>query len=164
MTDIMLDIVQRIQKLENALEQLSVFEALNTKLRTYTPVWAAATTNPVINNGSIVGGYTITGNICQFSINLTMISMTTYVSGAYNFSLPVQVAASGLPHFGFGALYDTSTGGRYDRNILFTSNSLTIVQFIAQADGATVTTISPTIPFTWAAGDILSLCGIYPVA
>lgn len=62
---------------------------------TYTPTWTAATTNPVIGNGTIAGRYYKTGHLVCFSIYILGGSTTTGGSGIYALSLPVTPLATG---------------------------------------------------------------------
>ena len=56
--------------------------------QTYTPVWTAATTNPVLGNGSITGKYRRVGDCVEIEVELLTGSTTTFGSGAYYFSIP----------------------------------------------------------------------------
>jgi hypothetical protein len=61
----------------------------------YTPVWTAATTNPVIGNGILEGVYRRIGSICEFAIKLSAGSTTTFGTGVYRLSLPIVALDSG---------------------------------------------------------------------
>lgn len=65
----------------------------------YTPSWTAATTNPVLGNGTLVGQYMKVGRTCTVAIMLTIGSTSTFGSGFWRISLPAQAAsvASGSP-------------------------------------------------------------------
>jgi len=56
---------------------------------TYIPTWTAATTNPVIGNGSVTMLYLQVGKRVDLTIFLTVGTTTTFGSGAYKFTLPV---------------------------------------------------------------------------
>ncbi|MER7807929.1 hypothetical protein [Streptomyces sp900116325] len=70
----------------------------------YTPAWTAATTNPVLGNGSLTGQYIKIGRTCTATVILTMGSTTTYGSGNYSFSLPFQAAAATVSYLGTARL------------------------------------------------------------
>jgi hypothetical protein len=59
----------------------------------YTPTWTGATTNPVINNGTLAGYYSQIGKTVFCSIEVLAGSTTTYGSGAYSWALPVTALA-----------------------------------------------------------------------
>lgn len=61
---------------------------------TYTPVWTASTTNPVLGNGTLTGRYSKFGRDVRFHINLVCGSTTTYGSGSYSFTLPPFTSAN----------------------------------------------------------------------
>ncbi|MFE6484701.1 hypothetical protein ACFVGN_17435 [Streptomyces sp. NPDC057757] len=76
----------------------------------YTPAWTAATTDPVIGNGSVTGRYAVVGKVCHFTAFVACGSTTTYGSGAYSLSLPLATGTTGgLVQFSGMAL---SGGGR----------------------------------------------------
>lgn len=134
------------------------------QIAAYTPVWTGATANPAIGDGTIAGRYVLRGKLCRVSINVTMGAGTTYGTGAWSFSLPFPAASGvGVNWFGFAALFDTSTGQRSDRNVAVMQGATAVGQFVPQADGSTATTITATVPFTWAAGDILAITAEYEV-
>ena len=77
---------------------------------TYSPSWTAGVTNPVIGNGTITGRYKAIGKTVFVSVNISMGSTTTYGTGTWRISLPVDAYASysaSLPTL----FYDSSTGG-----------------------------------------------------
>ena len=63
--------------------------AIRAAWTAYTPTWTAATTNPTLGNGSIVGRYRQIGKTVTFSVALTIGSTTNIGQGAYGFGLPV---------------------------------------------------------------------------
>ncbi|MEU0181768.1 hypothetical protein ABZ312_11355 [Streptomyces sp. NPDC006207] len=75
----------------------------------YTPTWSAATTNPVVGNGTLVGLYMKVGRTCTFHINLLAGSTTTYGSGQYTFDLPAASANRGATYVGNAHLLQGTT-------------------------------------------------------
>ena len=61
----------------------------------YTPSWTAATTNPVIGNGSIIGLYSQINKMVYFKVVITFGTTTTFGTGAYSLTLPVAAAGTG---------------------------------------------------------------------
>lgn len=56
----------------------------------FTPAWTAATTNPVLGNGTLEGWWSRTGKRVSVDIKLTIGTTTTFGSGPWSFSLPVD--------------------------------------------------------------------------
>lgn len=127
---------------------------------TYTPTWTASSSNPSLGNGTIVGRFTRVGKTVTVSITLTMGSTTTYGTGNWRFSYPVAVRSSpdAAPDFGSGRAYDSSAPLRYVLSCLASSAGIT-----CDADGFDPN-VGPTIPFTWAQGDLLQLTITYEAA
>jgi hypothetical protein len=55
---------------------------------TYTPTWAATTTNPTLGNGTLQGAYSAYGKAIDVSISLITGSTTKRGAGRWTFSLP----------------------------------------------------------------------------
>lgn len=77
----------------------------------YTPTWTAATTNPSLGNGTIVGRYIKIGRTCTAVIKLTMGSTTTYGSGLYRFGIPFTSASASIDYLGTARLVATNSWG-----------------------------------------------------
>lgn len=130
-------------------------------MSSYTPTWTAATTNPVVNNGTLNGWYTQVQKTVLFRIQVTFGSTTTIGSGAYRFSLPNTAAdfMSGAGgDLGGAVLHDTSASARRFRRLyLFNSSTISL----SDDDGALVT---HAVPWTWATGDSIWIRGWYEAA
>ena len=127
----------------------------------YTPSWTASTTNPVIGNGTIVGAYTQVQKTVWYRAQITMGSTTTYGSGVYSLSLPVTHGTSSN-QIVEAVAFDTSTGFYYrGLTVLFTAGTIR-TQFVDAAGSTSGWT--PTVPFTWASGDIYMVSGCYEAA
>lgn len=127
----------------------------------YTPSWTAATTNPVLGNGTLNGFYVAAGKLTVVRIELTTGGTTTYGSGAYRFSLPftsVAVLSGAGASLGNAICFDTSAGTRAFRHIWH--GATTYVQ-LKDDTGVDVTQAAP---FTWASGDSCSLQFVYEAA
>lgn len=59
---------------------------------TYAVSWTGATTNPSIGNGTLTGRYCIQGKKVFVEIRIASGSTTTYGSGTWSFSLPVNAS------------------------------------------------------------------------
>lgn len=126
----------------------SMFDAWTS----YTPTWTAATTNPVLNNGVMVGKYLKIGRKCIVDIRLQMGSTTTYGSGVYSFSVPFA-AATTIDYLGSARLAaaDVWTG----QTVLSGGASAFNCVFPTSATDSRAATMSPTVPQTLANTHIL---------
>jgi hypothetical protein len=130
-----------------------------TAWTTYTPVWTASTTNPVIGNGTIKGYYAQTGKTVHFSVEIMFGSSTTRGVGNHSISLPVppattrrQVSAAQVARYGvcdYGAIASINAG-KIERIHLSTSTN-------AQP-------LSHSVPATMPSGSIVFATGTYEAA
>lgn len=131
--------------------------AIQAAWDSYTPAWTGATTNPVLNNGTLVGRHLRIGKIVHFRISITMGTTTTYGSGAWSLSLPVAPAAI-LDVVAAGIILDASSG----LNIPITLHGATGSTFKASRyDG---TQLAHNGPILWATGDAIRFAGTYEAA
>jgi hypothetical protein len=128
----------------------------------YTPQWTAASSNPVINNGTIQGYYKVVGKTCFVRGNIAMGSTTTFGTGEWYVSMPFTAShADGI--LMTATLLDNSTA--WYNAILngaragFSHKSA--VQY--QTTGGTSDSLTPTTPFTWASGDRFTWNGSYEI-
>ena len=117
----------------------------------YVPVWTGASVNPAIGDGTIVGAYHQVGKLVKARIAINMGSTTTYGSGDYTWTLPVDadIDSAGSAH-----AFDGTT--RYTGGLLFPTTS-TVRVFIS--GGSTLWGTS--LPHAWGSGDILVITGAY---
>lgn len=119
----------------------------------FTPTWTAATTAPVLGNGTLQGRWAQSGKLAFFHIKLTLGSTTTKGSGRWGFGgLPVGRANPLSAVSAFAE--DVGGTGRWGG--------------AAQVDGSGVFSINfgnsevtATVPFVWAAGDLLVVQGFF---
>jgi hypothetical protein len=133
----------------------------NGAWKAYTPAWTAVTTNPVLNNGTIVGKYRKIGKTIHFRIKLVIGSTTLFGSGEYRFSLPSTVIAEHAVFYapiGTGFCRDDNVSVKKPR-FVGVGSSTTVN--LSDSDGALVT---PNVPFTFAVGDIIMIAGEYEEA
>jgi hypothetical protein len=128
----------------------------------YTPTWTASTTDPVLGNGSLTGGYRRIGDQVDFWLKLTAGSTTTFGVGTYRLSLPVAgLDSSYVQGFSVGIL-DAGTAwyvnymGQGQRSGL--SSSFECTSMNTSADWTT------TAPFTFGNTDSVTVQGSYRVA
>lgn len=100
---------------------------------TYTPSLTAATTNPVLGNGSIAGRYVKGGRLCLCEIQVLWGSTSTYGSGVYAFGLP-PFAAAVTEEWAGGALVFNGTSSRRALHAIIAASG-TQVNLINDAGG-----------------------------
>jgi len=135
----------------------------NTAWTSYTPSWTAASSNPVIGNGTITGQYKLIGKTCFVRGNIAMGSTTTFGSGEWYVSMPFT--ASNADAILLNA--DILDNGTAWYNGLIAGaragfNFKSAIQY--QNTGGTTDSLSPTTPFTWTNSDRFLWNGSYEIA
>lgn len=127
----------------------------------YTPTWGSTGTAPAIGNGSIGGAYLQVQKTVMFRMFMQTGSTSTYGTGAYTISLPVNTL-SVVDQLVDMVAFDSSTGLYYRGIGKINSGALQRGYFV---DGVASTAgWTPTVPFTWASGDQLWITGTYEAA
>jgi hypothetical protein len=144
----------------NAVERKT--DVTSSPWSAYTPVWTAASVNPVIGNGSITGSYYVIGKTCFVRVRVVMGSTTTYGTGAWYISLPVTAASAygvimpaTMLNNGITWYSGLVNGGRLG------NTSITEIQW--QNTGGTADGISSSIPFVWGSTDEFEFNGSYEI-
>jgi len=135
----------------------------NTAWTSYTPSWTAASSNPVIGNGTITGQYKVIGKTCFVRGNIVMGSTTTFGSGEWYVSMPFTASNADAILLNANIL-DNSTAW-YNALIAGARagfNFKSAIQY--QNTGGTTDSLSPTTPFTWTNGDRFLWNGSYEIA
>lgn len=129
----------------------------------YTPVWSAATTNPVLGNGSAVGRWTRYGNVVHVLGRVQAGSTTTFGTGAYGWSLPVASydAIGGNSVIGSCWIRDAS-GADFPGECINGGTTFSVRPAASTFGGNAVA--GPTAPMTWASGDFISFHLTYEAA
>lgn len=130
----------------------------------YTPVWSGTTTNPVINNGSIGGMWRRVGDSMELEVTIVMGSGTTYGSGSYGISIPSGynidfTKVSNNSYADFGIFSAQGGSGVSTDGIVRAVSTTTNVLY----PWFGVANVSPTIPFTFANGNTLTLRATLPI-
>jgi hypothetical protein len=125
----------------------------------YTPTWSGPTP-PTLGNGTIVGAYLRIGKSILFRLQLTWGSTTTPGVGNWVFGLPAAAHAAYTSNtaLGKGLAVDTSVPA-FSSLVGGVVGSTTI--YAVTAGGLA---LAPAVPYTWAAGDKISLDGVYEAA
>lgn len=129
----------------------------NWGLDPYTPVWTATTTNPVKNNGTVAGNYIEIGDLVIGGFHFTMGSTTTYGSGNYSMSLPVTASLL-WPGICLVWGVDSSAGGAIYSGFGYVFTTTTLLLVTKDEPAANWT---PSVPFTFANGDVLKGVFVY---
>lgn len=124
---------------------------------TYTATWAAATTNPTLGNGTLVGRYIQRGKTITFNIVLTVGSTTNVGSGVYTFSLPAAARDDTYVFYGFQSSPNWALIGRLGTN---TAPSTSLLSLVLADTRAGMNNTNTTI----ANGTVLRISGTYEAA
>ena len=127
----------------------------------YTPTWTATTTNPSLGNGTIVGGYRRIGDVVDFYFVLTMGTTTTFGTGSWRFTLPVAVADANNNYGYIGNALDSGTA--WYSGLIGSGAIIPSTTTFGMRNTADTSSISSTVPFTWATNDVLLFKGSYKV-
>lgn len=128
----------------------------------YTPTWTATTTNPIIGNGSITGGYRRIGGQVDFWVNLQAGSTTTYGTGDYRISLPVTALNNG-----FNGEYTVrllNDGVQWYTDYYGSGTVQGLGSTFQIYNAARSASWTPTNPFTFGTNDAAVITGSYRVA
>lgn len=138
------------------------FNSMFSAWTSYTPTWSA-TSNPSLGNGTLLGRYMKWGRSILCEIHLTTGSSTTYGSGNYNWSLPVQGASAGIAQVGHAQLLTTSN--RWAGQIVIGSGATNCSAFFPLTSTNTrIDFMTPTVPETLASGHQVRLAFMYEAA
>jgi hypothetical protein len=133
-----------------------------TTWKSFTPVLSGSTWD--IGNGVLVGTYSKIGKTVHFSIELIFGSTSVYGTGTPQISVtPAGVTSGAVAGTSFNATYtDDSTGDRYAGRGVLHLGSLGTPHMYTLA--SPMTTLTDTVPFTWATGDSIAMTGTYQTA
>lgn len=121
----------------------------------YTTAWTASGTAPAIGNGTIASSFSLVGGMMYVQIKLTAGSTTTFGTGLWLFSNPVNPTKR---YIGNGLAYDSSAGTEYGGISVIASPSSSTMYAMSGTNY-----LGPTVPFTWATSDVLDLAVNYPI-
>lgn len=122
------------------------------------PTWTGSDTNPALGNGTLGAWYLAAGKLILFRIVLVIGSTTTFGSGIWGFTLPYTATVSGGRIRVDGGAYDSSGTADYPITSIVSGAALSLRGY-PTALGGPLVRVSPTAPFTWATGDILTMTG-----
>lgn len=125
----------------------------------YTPSWVGATTNPTLNNGTLVGWYALIGQVCYFTFILTTGSTTNLGSGQYGFGFPTAA-----PPVQPGAVYGTlhNSTNPYPAVAVFSGGDTTFSpKAFSTTAGNPGINMTQTAPASWTTGAVWRFSGSY---
>jgi hypothetical protein len=123
----------------------------------WSPSWTGSTTNPAIGNGTLTGTYLQVGKTVFFDIVMVAGTTTTYGSGEFQFSLPVEAKN------GFAATVSlrggsplNSVAGSADCR---SGNPATAILHIGSSSGP----VTSSVPWTWLqnTNQAIKVSGVY---
>ena len=121
----------------------------------YTPNWTSDGTAPAIGNGTIAGHYAQFNDLVMVRIQVEFGSTTTFGTGEWSFSLPTNLGITGAVRQACSWMaIDISAFARYGGAAELSGSQVYRLVYNNQR-------MTPTVPFTWASGDILFLTGTY---
>jgi hypothetical protein len=133
--------------------------AKTTAPQMYTPVWTADTTDPAIGNGTLTGSYTTQGKLCTVQIFMSAGSTTTFGTGPWRFSLPLQASNDSINTI--GAAFGLDSGTAFFTGVCYVAQNASLLRCVlGNSVGNEVTS---AVPFTWATNDYLRLTITYPI-
>lgn len=128
----------------------------------YTPAWTGSTTNPAIVNGTLTGRYIKLDRTVHCEIYVSAGSTTTFGAGTYGFGVPFVKANAVTESVGSARF---SSGSTYIGQCSLAPNSSSVsATFPSSATPATAANMTPTLPATFASGNILRMSLTYESA
>lgn len=151
---------QDIQDLATTTNAAILTAAPQSAWSTYSAAWTSSGTNPAIGNGSITGRYIQLGKTILFRVTITMGSSTTYGTGGYAVSLPVQGHTAGLQVQVQGEVLIGGTAYA-SRGRIPSSGTTVLLYCDPTAAGGGSRAVTPTTPGTLASGHSIFVGGSY---
>lgn len=133
---------------------------------TYTPGWFAETgTNPTLGNGTITGRYLKVGRTVDWVVQLTWGSTTAAGSGGgsenWMLGLPAAPAAGFTQRIILVDAFDSSTSLHYSASAIYATTNGGVFRTMVSNRATESGIWDSTLPFVYAAGDILYASGRY---
>jgi collagen type VII alpha len=129
----------------------------------YTPSWTTDGTQPVLNNGTLVGRYKQIGKTAFVNVKLIVGSTTNTGTGRWQFTLPVNAYdanAAILP----AVFLDDGIGWYQGTAYTTYAGSTSYIVPVWDKGPTGSAAIGPTTPFTWGIADTLQFGGSYESA
>lgn len=141
------------------------FKAIGDSGTAFTPAWTGATTNPVIGNGTLTGGYNVAGKRLWVWMRIVMGTGTTYGSGGYSIGLPGGMSLAPGRWRLNGLTRDESATSYWDVIGAWNATSSNFALLTpAVTAGNNLRSVNATAPFAFAATDEIFLSGDFELA
>lgn len=138
--------------------------------RSWTPTLGVdgAGTAWALGNGTSKSRYLKVGRLVVCQLHLEFGSTTTFGSGAFMFTLPInRLAGEGLnQNYGSARLIDVGSAAPYEAQIKNSSNAgnATLHAIDTAVSYGRLSAVTSTVPFTWALSDVVTASFIYEAA
>lgn len=117
--------------------------------QSYTPAWTAASVNPALGNGTLIGLASKRGRVVTVQLRLIAGTTTTFGTGVWYFSLPFVPSTT---QQAVGAAHAVDSG---TTNVVGVCETLTDGTARMQVYFDAANAAGAAVPFTWASGDEL---------
>lgn len=139
----------------------------DTSWTSFTPVWSGATTPYTVGNGSLVGAYKKIGSLVFVRIRGVVGSTSVLGTGQMRLTLPFPASSNSVFHLP-ATIFDASASSTWRATLAENTNvagkQTGAVLIDSATAGGALRSISNSVPFTWAAGDIVDVMGFYEAA
>lgn len=135
----------------------SIIAGMMSAWTPFTPTWTAATTNPVLGNGTLVGRSLQIGKTVYWWVRVVGGSSTTWGSGGYLWNLPIAPLNGTGSTMGSGLVANTSAGFYGRTAVCVGSNTVALVD-------AAAARVGQGTPVTFASGYAIDMQGMYEAA
>ena len=138
-------------------------KAASENWSSYTVTWTTNGTQPAIGNGTLTGYYLKIGKNVYFRIKLTGGTTTTWGTGEFIFSLPVN-AASDFTDTAIGNFRLRISAGNNYIGIVYIKTSSTVSCMVQDSTTGKGTGVGNGAPTGWTSGSYIYLSGVYEAA
>lgn len=135
---------------EDIQTMLDALHGLTDAWTPYSPTWRSSGTQPVLNNGTLIGAYRQSGKFAQVHILLTVGSTSTFGTGVYRFDTPNSWTFTSDRLHGLSMITDATGNVFLGGTVVAAAGLIT-----CRVHGLTLAASPPTatVPMTWATGD-----------
>lgn len=120
----------------------------------YMPAWTSDGSPPSLGNATVKAAYAQIGDLVHVFCQIDFGSTTTFGSGHYTFSLPVNMSTN-VVLVGQSVLNRNSAGTGYTAAAAIETSSTTFQIFYPATYLGAATAIGAAAPWTWAENDII---------
>lgn len=151
------ELMREINRLWKEIQNFRTQESDLVGSVSYTVSWTSTGTQPSIGNGTLLGRYTLHGRAVHLNIQMTAGSSTSFGSGNWRFTAPLLSANNNMKFFGLAYARKVNVSSHTFFCQLEPGSNDLYYFHTTSPTGSNVINLTPTVPFTWAANDILFL-------